>query len=286
MDNTEEYLDAEPQARAGVGQRLRAAREAAGLEIAQVSAETRIPERHLRVIESGDFSALPARTYAVGFSRSYARVVGLDEKEIAADVREELAGSGDRSDRPRAMEPGDPARVPSRGLALASALAVILLIVGGFAFYRSYLAPGAGPGSLIAQEEAEQARQAAARQAAAQPSESPSEAVDPAAPVVFTSLGDGMWVRFYDGTEKNVLLEKLMDKGEQFTIPSEAKAPKIRTGRPDAFAVTIGGKAVPKLAEQQAVVSDVAIDAKSLLARADEPASPGQPAAAVDNPAT
>ena len=43
---------------------------------------------------------------------------------------------------------------------------------------------------------------------------------------------------------------------------------------------------LPKLAEQQAVVSDVAIDAKSLLARADEPASPGQPAAAVDNPAT
>lgn len=287
MDDTQDY-DETAHEQIGVGQQLREAREAAGLDIAQISAETRIPERHLKVIEDGNFSALPARTYAVGFSRSYAKVVGLDEKQIAAQVREELAaGSADRFDRQRTMEPGDPARVPSRGLAWLSALALILLVAGGFSFYRSYIAPGAGPGSLIAKEEAREAREAAARQAAAQSTDGQGEAIDADAPVVFTSLADGMWVRFYDGTENNVLLEKLMEKGEKFTVPADAEEPKIRTGRPDAFAITIGGERVAKLAEDDFVMSDVAIDARALLSRTGTAASvPGEPAAAVDNPAT
>lgn len=269
MTDTEfEQHDEQPAQSPGVGQKLRAARENAGLDISQVAAETRIPERHLLVIEEGDFSRLPARTYAVGFSRSYARMLGLDEKAIAAEVREELAASeGQRFDRQHGMQPGDPARVASPGVAWASAFAIILLIAGGFAFYRSYLAPGAGPGSLIAQEEAAQARQAAARAVAAEAQPAREEAIDPQAPVVFTSLEDGMWVRFYDGTESNVLLEKLMARDESFTIPAEAEEPKIRTGRPDAFAITIGGERVARLAEEDTVISDVRVDARSLLAR-------------------
>ena len=283
LDRDEEQLEL-----GGVGRKLRAAREAAGLDIAQVAAETRIPDRHLLAIENGDFSALPARTYAVGFSRSYARLLGLDEKQIAAEVREELVANNEQGlERQHSMEPGDPARVPSRGLAWLSALAAILLIAGGFAFYRTYLAPGAGPGSLIAQEEAEQAREASTRRAAAENTVEGSASIDPQAPVVFTSLEDGMWVRFYDGTENNVLLEKLMEKDERFTVPDDAAEPKIRTGRPDAFAISIGGERIAKLAEEDFVMSDVPIDARSLLARADEPvASPGQSADPGDNSAT
>ena len=69
---------AEPTKR--VGERLRETRQAKGLEIDQVAAETRIPLRHLESIEAGDFAALPSRTYAIGFTRTYARLLGLDEE--------------------------------------------------------------------------------------------------------------------------------------------------------------------------------------------------------------
>src|SRR3990167_839743 len=115
----------------GVGDRLRMAREQAGMTLAQLAAETRIPQRHLELIEAGDWQALPARTYATGFARTYAKAVDLDPSAIVDEVRAELSMSapGDRS-RASSFEPGDPARVPSRGLALLSLLAVVLLLVG------------------------------------------------------------------------------------------------------------------------------------------------------------
>ena len=263
----------------GVGERLRIAREEKGMTLAQVAAETRIPQRQLELIETGDFDALPARTYAVGFSRSYARLVGLDEKEVIAEVRRELAASSP-SDRNRAptFEPGDPARVPSRGLALFSLFAAILLIVGGVVFYRTFFSPGAGPGSIIAEEQAEraaQARQAQARRPAAGPT-----AAAPAGPVVFTALEDGVWVKFYDASGEQ-LMQKEMARGERYTVPADAEGPQIWTGRPYALAITVGGREVPKLSEEDEVLKDVPVTPEALLARGrEEPAA--TPAPAVD----
>ena len=78
-----------------VGDRLRAAREAKGLELEQVAAETRIPQRHLESIEAGDFASLPSRTYAIGFSRTYARTLDLDEREVLDQVRAYIKDSDD-----------------------------------------------------------------------------------------------------------------------------------------------------------------------------------------------
>ena len=141
MEEMTEELDQQAFAD-GVGARLRKAREAMGLTLEQVAAQTRIPLRHLQTIDGGDFSKLPGRTYAVGFSRTYAKTVGLDEEEIVAQVRAELDEQGDeRAHRPASFEPGDPARVPSRGLMWLSILAVVLLLAGGFALFRTMLAP-------------------------------------------------------------------------------------------------------------------------------------------------
>ena len=131
------------------GAMLAAARAKAKLDLAEISARTRIPQRHLAAIEAGDYGKLPSRTYAVGFSRSYARVLGLDERAVAEQVRLDLE-AGDPQDpaRPDRFEPGDPARVPSRRLAWLSALAVLLLVVGAFTFYRTYFSPGLGPAPL------------------------------------------------------------------------------------------------------------------------------------------
>lgn len=254
----------------GAGDRLRMAREKAGMTIEQVAAETRIPQRHLEVIEAGDFAALPARTYAIGFSRTYARLLGLDEKEILDDVRAEL-GASDQSERQRVatFEPGDPARVPSRGLAALSVLAVILLLIGGFMFYTNVVAPGAGPPSLLGPDEAPAAKPAAAAMPAAKPAAAPTTG-----PVVFTSLQDGMWIKFYDADGKQ-LMQKQMAKGESYTVPADARGPMAWTGRPDAFAITVGGRPVAKLADSDTVVKDVPVTAAALLNRTTQPTPTG-----------
>jgi hypothetical protein len=83
---------------------------------------------------------------------------------------------------------------------------------------------------------------------------------------VFTALEDGVWVKFYDGSGAQ-LMQKQMAKGESYTVPAEATGPQVWTGRPDAFAITVGGKPVAKLAEAEGIMKDVPVTAQALLDR-------------------
>lgn len=271
-DNT---LAAETPSRDGAGTILRKTREAKGLTLDQVASETRIPVRHLEVMEEGDFANLPARTYATGFARTYAKMLGLDAEEIVAKVREELAVEGDGyRERGSTFEPGDPAKIPSAGLAWAGGIAAILLVAGAIAFYSTYYGAGTGPDPLQVEAPAVTEQVAIAPAGSAQ---SDQAAIPLDGQVVFTALEDGIWVRFYDeGGDK--LLEKLMDSGERYEVPAEAKQPRINTGRPDALAITIGGQQVPKLAEEPVVIGDAPVSAAALLARAELPAGEATPA--------
>ena len=252
----------------GVGARLHAAREAKGLTLEQVAAETRIPQRHLLALEAGDFSKLPGRTYAVGFARTYAKAVGLDQDQIGAEVRAELDAKREDGYRPASFEPGDPARVPSRALGWFAAFAVLLLIAGGFFFFRTMFAPAGELPSLVAQQNAEKQAQKAAT-----PKPAASPGADPSGLVMFTALQPGIWVKFYDASGKQ-LLQKQLAQGESYTVPADAKGPMLWTGRPDALAISVGGKALPKLAEQEQVMKDVPVTAQALLARARPSAAP------------
>lgn len=248
---------------AGPGAQLRQAREQAGLSVEQVAAETRIAARHLSMIEAEDFTGLPGRTYAIGFSRSYAKAVGLDDAMIAREVRATLdLMDPDQYRRPSgAFEPGDPARIPSPRLGWLTALAALLLIVGGYSFYRSYFVPGGELPPLANPEAAKPARPAASRHA------KPAAPVAPATgPVTFTALEENVWVKFYDAAGQQ-LMQKQMAKGESYTVPAVAQGPQLWTGRPDALAITIGGKPVPRLAEREGVMKDVLVTPQALLAR-------------------
>ncbi len=253
------------------GETLLAARERRGLTLDNIAAETRIPKRHLETIEAGDFGELPSRTYAIGFARSYARAVNLDEKAIADQVREEMGEAEPRySSVGQGMEPGDPAKLPSRGLALFGGIAALVLLLGLISFASTYYGSGDGPGSLIAsgegesQELAQTDADAAAASGAGLAEE--EQAPDSDGKVVFTALEDGVWVRFYEADGER-LFEAQMVSGETFELPASASEPRINTGRPDAFAITIGGREVPKLAEEPVTMGDTPISAAALLAR-------------------
>lgn len=253
----------------GAGAQLRLAREKMGLSIAQMSERTRIPQRQIATIEAGNLSALPGRAYAVGFARTLAREAGLDEEAIVATVRAELnqLGPSERDQR-QTYEPGDPARAPSGRLVWVSVIAVLLLLAGLFMAARVLFAPAAQLPSLI--EETEEAAQPVGGDVA-------STATAPSGAVTFTAR-DTVWVRFStaDGTR---LMEGEMAAGQSYTVPPDASGPRILTGRPDLLDVTIGGQAVPPLSTLPQTVSNLPVDAASLLARAAQPAPGASPAA-------
>ena len=270
---TEELTDPVETGPGTAGERLRAAREEKRLELSHIAAETRIPLRHLAAIENGDFDTLPSRTYAIGFAKNYARAVGLDRDEIAQAVREELAvGNARESATAGGMEPGDPAKLPSAGLAWFGGFAALALVVGVIAFVSTYFGAGADPGSLIAESDeagAVESGEAAAAQGTV--SGEATAAIATGGQVVFTALEDGVWVRFYeDGGER--LFEAQMASGDRFEVPASAIEPRINTGRPDALSITIGGQSVPKLADEPITLGDTPVSADALLARADIPA--------------
>ncbi|MFT3968069.1 MAG: DUF4115 domain-containing protein [Sphingobium sp.] len=253
---------------AAASMQMREAREAAGLSLADVAARTRVPLRHLEALERGDYGALPGVTYCAGFARAYARAVGLDEKALVAKVREEVDRTGDFTEQYQVYEPADPARVPPRLLAWVAAIAALLL-AGGYGLWRMQLNTPPVDGAATA--EAPEAVAPGPRQA------SPTQPPAPVGPVVLTAVED-VWLRIYDADGKTIF-QKMLVKGESYTVPDGANNPMILTGRADALAVTVGGRSVPPLGTAERTISDVPISAQALVARDNPAAQPGAAAA-------
>jgi cytoskeletal protein RodZ len=67
-----------------IGARLKQARTMANLALQDIADRTKISLRFLAAIENDDFSALPGRVYIFGFTRAFARAVGIDEESMVA----------------------------------------------------------------------------------------------------------------------------------------------------------------------------------------------------------
>ena len=72
---------------------LRRIRMSLGVELAEVSQDTKINEEHLRNIEEDRFDALPAPVYVRGFVREFARCLRLDPKAVSDSYCELLAAT-------------------------------------------------------------------------------------------------------------------------------------------------------------------------------------------------
>ncbi|MDP1605372.1 MAG: DUF4115 domain-containing protein [Rhodocyclaceae bacterium] len=67
---------------ATVGQRLRAAREAAHLSLVEVADSIKFRPRQIELLEADDYAVLPGATIVRGFVRSYARLLKQDADEL------------------------------------------------------------------------------------------------------------------------------------------------------------------------------------------------------------
>lgn len=73
----------------GISEEIRQARKKKGLGLDAIAADICVSTCYLRAIENAEFDKLPARTFAVGFVRSFAQAVGLDANSIVTKFKEE-----------------------------------------------------------------------------------------------------------------------------------------------------------------------------------------------------
>jgi len=127
-----------------VGERLRAAREARGMAVADVAAVLKLSPRQIHALEAGDWSALPGNAFIRGFVRNYARAVELDAEALLADLEAPVI-QPPRLDLPQniaaVMPPTGQAQKRDYAAVLAGLVLVAVAIVAYFVvppdFWRS-----------------------------------------------------------------------------------------------------------------------------------------------------
>ena len=118
----------------GIGIALRDARIARNLSLAEVSALLRIRESHLEAIELENFDQLPGNVYAIGFIRTYAQYLELNEGDLIMRFK---AASVDPGIADMVFQEEEETEQ------ISGALKISLLVVGALVVYVLWLVAGA-----------------------------------------------------------------------------------------------------------------------------------------------
>ena len=123
-----------------LGEVLRTAREAKGVDLTRVERETKIRERYLSALERGEYRELPGAVYTKGFLRNYGAYLGLDPEYLIDLYRLESTPSA--SDRPSAPTPPRPITVRrSRSFVVSPGLVagtILTLVVAALIVWIGY----------------------------------------------------------------------------------------------------------------------------------------------------
>ena len=177
-----------------VGESLRRARLKRSLALEEISQELEISTRFLQAIESDQYDKLPGGVFARSFVRQYARLLGLDEEEIAGRMQQAL-GSVEEvpqfAEKPK-LAGGAPIQVPkvdewetvgdkrfrwSGWLSAAVLVAVMLICSAVYAWMQRPKAPVIAQAVVPVQSPAQSA--AVPAPVAAQPEPAPNAAAPP-----------------------------------------------------------------------------------------------------------
>lgn len=116
----------------GPGERLRAARETAGLSVAEVAEELQLLQSFVRALEQNSYERIRGDTFVRGYLRNYARLLGLDPQEIVDAYLQARAHSGS------AARPGATKRQRPRGTSGAGRIGVVVTLLAASALYLFY----------------------------------------------------------------------------------------------------------------------------------------------------
>lgn len=244
-----------------VGERLRTAREARKMSLEDVANHTRVPLRHLEAIERADWDELPAPTYSIGFAKAYAECVGLDRQEVGDDLRLELGGARATS-TVETFQPADPARVPSRTLAIVAGLIAVSLLAG-YGYYRTVTLGDVQPQIVDSDASAPVAGTPAAARTPLTP---------PLGPVVITA-NEEAWIKVYERGGKS-LYETTLAAGQSYEVPATAVDPLLRTGRAELLRVSVGTADAPPVGPASTLIKDISLKPAALMRRGAGSPSP------------
>lgn len=109
-----------------VGEQLRQAREARGLQVADISQTLKLGPRQVEALESGDWQHLPGHTFIRGFVRNYARLMQLDAAPMMAQLDRILEKPVDNLGK----QDTGPAPMPSSSTSAAARRDRMVMVVG------------------------------------------------------------------------------------------------------------------------------------------------------------
>jgi len=112
-----------------VGGKLRAAREAAGLAVADIAQSLKFTPRQIELLEADDYAGLPGTTVVRGFIRSYAKLLKIDADALL-HMLDEASPSAPLEVRPPdnmgvASQPG-----MMRQLSFSATVVIVLVMAG------------------------------------------------------------------------------------------------------------------------------------------------------------
>jgi cytoskeletal protein RodZ len=230
---------------AGLGEELRAAREARNLSLSDVSERIHIRSVYLQSLEDENWGAIAAPVYVRGFLRTYARFLGLDAEAAVERFNTAIAGADAFTpppprDRSGGME-RTPSRRPSAWLWAAAAVALVLVVYVGYRYYdlqsEPQAVPAGGQAPAASQSAAPAVQKPATRTVAAVPQQATGSRT------VVVKLTARSWVRVeVDG---NVPMEGIFDPGTTKTF--HGKTATVRAGNAAGVDVTVNGKNIGPL---------------------------------------
>ncbi len=119
------------------GEVLRCAREERGLQLSEVANQLNLTSHVLSQIEAGDFHRLPGHTFARGYVRAYAKLLGIDANTLVESFdrytgSDATAGSAVKGLK-QLREPIRLSRILLRGF---SGLLLVLLLLAGYSWWQ------------------------------------------------------------------------------------------------------------------------------------------------------
>lgn len=112
-----------------IGGILRDARTAAGLSVTQVANKLNLTAQAIEALETNQYERLPGLTFARGYIRSYAKLLGLDDSELAKQF-DQYAGLNMPLKSVRSVDQVRESRRVSRGMLQFSVFFVFLIVLG------------------------------------------------------------------------------------------------------------------------------------------------------------
>ncbi|MBG6290080.1 MULTISPECIES: RodZ domain-containing protein [Pseudomonas] len=241
--------------RANPGETLRQARENKGWSTAQVAGQLNLTENALRQLEQGSFDQLPGHTFARGYIRAYAKLLGMDQAQMVTAFDQYTGTDASGSNVQALGRVVEPVRL-SRNLLRLFSLALLAVLIGfGYFWWQERSARPAETGSLNMEH-------------------------------VEVESADGTTeIHTLDEPEDQAVAE---DQANTPPVPSEpagdsgtAEAPAEGTPPATAAPVAPGTPAVPEAAQAPAP----AVPAPAQPPAAQQPAVPANPAAPAEAPA-